>query len=200
LLASMPAVCHAQEFSANVVYAPAPQNQDAPSSRTAVAIVPSAKLYVSKDRMRFVSGGVTGLTMIVDIANHTTVALFPSQKAYQQLGSRPTQYFRVTDAEDACPDWQKAVGKEITCEKVGDEVVDGRKTVKYRRPTPNSAADYICVDPKLNYVTKWRMDKTEAELRNIEEGPQSEDLFVIPKGYEPLSPSKKQSRTTPRRK
>lgn len=198
LLALVPPVCAGQEFSANVVYAPVLKGQDAPAGRTPVPPVPSAKLYVSKDRMRIESGGLTGLTMIVDAANHTTVALFPSQKSYRQLGSRPSTYFRVTNAENACPDWQKAAGTEITCEKVGNDVVDGRKTVKYRSPTPNKAADYLWVDPILNYVIKWHKDETEAELRNIEEGPQSADLFVIPQGYEPLRPLKKQSRSSSR--
>jgi len=198
LLGAIPTVCHAQDFSADVVYAPVLKEQDPPASRTAVPPVPTAKLYVSKDRMRFESGGLTGLTMIVDVAKQTALALFPSQKSYRQLGSRPSVYFRVNDAENACSDWQKAVGKEITCEKVGDDVVGGRKAVKYRRPTPNSGADYIWIDSKLNYVIKWHMDKTEAELRNIAEGPQSADLFAIPQGYEPLGPPKKQPRTTPR--
>ena len=198
LLALMPAVCHAQEFSAEVVYAPVLKDQDPPASGTTVPPVPSAKLYVSKDRMRFESGGLTGLIMIVDVAKQTAVALFPSQKSYRQLGSRPSVYFRVTDAENACPDWQKAVGKEITCEKVGDDVVGGRKTVKYRSPTPNSGNDYIWIDSKLNYVIKWHVEKTDAELRHIAEGPQSADLFAIPQGYEPRKPPRKQSRTTPR--
>lgn len=198
LLALVPAVCAPQEFSANVVYAPVLKKQDAPADRSPVPPVPPAKLYVSKDRMRIESGSLTGLTMIVDAANHTTVALFPSQKSYRHLGSRFSAYFRVTDAENACPDWQKAVGKEITCEKMGNDVVDGRKTVKYRSATPNKAADYLWVDSILNYVTKWHKDETEGELRNIQEGPQSADLFVIPQGYEPLRPSKKQSRTTSR--
>ena len=198
LLVLMPAVCHAQEFSADVVYANVPQKQNAPARGTDVPPVPSAKLYVSKDRMRFESGGLTGLSMIVDVANHTVVALFPSQKSYQELGSRPTAYFRVADAENACPDWQKVVGKEITCEKVENDVVDGRKTVKYRSPTANGAANYVWIDTKLNYVIKWIADETDAELRNIAEGPQSADLFAIPQGYGPLRPPRKQSRTTPR--
>src|SRR2546421_335795 len=180
--------CQAQEFSASVVYTPVLKEPGPPP----------AKVYVSKDRMRFESGGLTDLTMIVDVAKHTAVALFPSQKPYRELASRPSAYFPVTDAENACPDWQKAVGKEITCERVGNDMVDRRKTVEYRRPTPNSGADYIWVDSKLNYVIKWRMDKTEAELRNIAEGPQSADLFAIPQGYQPLGPPKKQPRTIPR--
>ncbi len=198
LLALVPTVCPAQEFSANVVYAPVFKEQDPPASRTPAPAVSSTKLYVSKDRMRFESGGLTGLIMIVDVAKHTTVALFPSQKSYRELASRPSAYFRVSDTENACPDWQKAVGKEISCEKVGNDVVGGRKTVKYRSPTPNRAANYIWVDALLNFVIKWHMDETDAELRNITEGPQSPDLFAIPQGYEPLRPPRRQSKTTPR--
>jgi hypothetical protein len=197
LLGLIPAACHAQEFSADVVYL-AINKPDAPSTGTGTSPHPSSKLYVSKDKMRLEARGLAETILLVNAGEHTVVALFPARKAYGPLPSGPSQYFRVENADDACPDWQKHADQKIVCEKVGNDMVDGRKTVKYKRPTTNSEADYIWVDPKLNYVIKWHMDKTAAELRNIAEGPQSADLFVIPQGYEPLRPSKKQSRSTSR--
>lgn len=189
-LALAPAVCAAQEFSADVVLTPVPGNPDAGAARAVAPTVHSARLYVNKDLMRFESQGVTGQTMIVDDANQTTVALFPKQKSYQPLGSRPPQYFRVSDAERACPDWQKAVGRKISCEKLGSDVVDGRRSVKYSRRTSSGSEEYVWIDPKLKYVIKWRTSQTEAQLRNIQQGPQSADLFAVPQSYELLKPRK----------
>jgi hypothetical protein len=61
--------------------------------------------------------------MLVDFGKHTTTAIFPAQKAYQSLASGPPQYFRVADPGNACPDWQKAVGREIACEKAENNLV-----------------------------------------------------------------------------
>ncbi len=73
------ALCRAQDFSANVVYFDVP--------RTAGAKSPQApsKLYVSKDKIRLQTYGFTDVTLLVDGAEHTTVALYPSRKIYQQL-------------------------------------------------------------------------------------------------------------------
>jgi len=98
LLSLAPAGCHAQDFSADVIYEPA-KVHDA-SARPVPPPAP-ARLYVSKDKMRLESQGFSGTTMLVDLANHTATPLFPGQKAYQELGAGPEQYFRVGDAEDA---------------------------------------------------------------------------------------------------
>jgi hypothetical protein len=190
LLVLMTTAAQAQEFSADVVYTNA-KKQDASEPTTGPSLAPSSRLYVSQGKMRFESKGMSTIVMLVDDVNHTTVALFPEQKSYRELGSRPSQYFRPTDAENACPDWQKAAGKQLTCLKVGDDTFDGRKTVKYKSSNPDGSASYIWIDPKLDYVVKWQMGNTGAELHNIKEAPQSADLFVIPQGYEVLKPRKR---------
>jgi hypothetical protein len=194
VLALVPALGGAQEFSADVVFTPVSSKPDGGTGRPAVPTVPSARLYVSKEQMRFESRGVTGQTLLVDDANQTTVALFPRENTYEPLGSRPREYFRVSDADRACPDWQKAVGKKIDCAKVGREVVDGRRSVKYSRHLGGGSAEYVWIDRKLNFVIKWRTDQTEAQLRNIQEGPQSAQLFAVPQNYKILTPRKSKAR------
>jgi hypothetical protein len=194
LLASVPAVGAAQEFSADVVFTPVSGKPDGATGRPAVPTVPSARLYVQKEQMRFESRGVTGQTLVVDDANQTTVALFPRNKTYEPLGSRPSEYFRVADAERACPDWQKAVGKEIDCKKVGSEVVEGRRSVKYSRHMAGGSAEYVWIDRKLNFVIKWRTDQIEAQLRNVQQGPQSAELFAVPQNYKIVTPRKSKAR------
>jgi hypothetical protein len=103
----------------------------------------------------------------------------------------------VENAEDACPDWQKAADPKVTCEKVGHEAVDGRQTVKYvnRSASREGSAAAVWIDPTLKFVVKWESADTGAELRNIKEGQQSPDLFVIPHGYAPLKPQKTRLKT-----
>ena len=199
LLGLIAAVCHGQDFSADVTYDSAP-TLDA-SSRPALPPT-SSKLYLSKDKMRLESQGLSDTIMLVDFANHTATILFPSQKAYQDLAAGPEQYFRVTDAEDACPDWQKAVGKPMTCSKVGNEVVDGRQAVKYegKGASATGSSTFLWIDPALKFVTKWQDADGGAELHNIKEGPQPADLFAVPPRYDVLKPRKKPVGKAPRPK
>jgi hypothetical protein len=187
LLGPLPAFCQAQNFSADVVYA-ATSTSSAPSAAKAAPPQPS-KLYVSKDKMRLETRGVTGTVLLVNLEENTAVALFPADKAYQPLNAAPSEYFRVHNAEEACPDWQKAAEAKIVCDKVGHATVDGRETVKYvnKSASTDGAPSAVWIDPTLNFVVKWEASNAGAELRNIKkEEPQSADLFVIPQDYDIL--------------
>ena len=196
LLACAPALGSAPEFSAEAVYVAMPAT---PPATATVPPTSSAKLYVSKDKMRidFV-GGVSARSLIVDDADHTIVVLYHDRKTYQLLGSRPAEYFRVADAEHACPAWQQAVGTPIRCQKAGAQRLAGRRTVKYTRPSADGSTDEIWVDPTLNYVIKWRIDAVDMELRSIREGPQPADLFVVPDNYGPVVPRQTRRRQVQR--
>ncbi len=190
LLALIPAMAHAQDFAADVVYM-ATTSSDASSGGTATPPRHSSKLYVSKNKMRLETRGVTGTILLVNGDEHSAIALFPAQKAYQQLTGAPSEYFRVEDAENACPDWAKASDQKIVCEKVGHEVVDGRPAVKYlNKSAANDATNTVWIDATLKFVTKWEGASTGAELRNITEAPQAADLFTVPSAYDVLRPQK----------
>jgi len=191
LLALIPVVCQAQDFSADVVYTRVPAAQESSTGTGAAATALSSRIFVSKANMRLESRGMIDLVMLVDTADHTTVVLYPGRKTYQKIPSRPSQYFRSTDVENACTDWQEAAGKQLNCERVGEDVVGGRKTIKYRSALADGSAEYVWIDSKLSYVIKWDLGQAGAELRNIKEGPQSADLFEIPRSYDVATPAKK---------
>jgi hypothetical protein len=184
LLASAPALGDTPEFSAEAVYATAPGVKQPPPTS-------SAKLYVGKEKLRIDFAGFVGHSLIVDEAAHRIVALLPDRKAYQPLESRPAEYFRIADAEGACLAWQRAIGTPIRCEKSGPELVAGRKTVRYTRATGGGSIDEIWVDPTLQFAVKWRIDGIEVALRDIREGAQPADRFLVPDGYGPIGPSKR---------
>jgi hypothetical protein len=141
--------------------------------------------------MRLELRGMIDLVMLINTANHTSVVLYPEQKTCREIGSRPLQYFRSADVENACADWQEAAGKQLKCEKVGDDMVGGRKTIKYKNPLADGSAEYVWIDSELRYVIKWDLGQSAAELHDVKEGPQSADLFEIPKSYDVAKPAKK---------
>jgi len=191
LLALMAGICQAQDFSADVVYTRVPATQASPIGTAAPAAKPSSRIFVSKSKLRLESRGMINLVMLVDSADHTTIVLYPDQKAYQRMVSRPSQYFRAADAGNACPDWQEAAGKQLKCEKVGEDVTDGRKSIKYRNTAADGSAEYVWIDSKLSFVIKWDLGETAAELHNIKEGQQPAGLFEIPPSYDVLKPVRK---------
>jgi hypothetical protein len=190
LLALIPAVVHAQDFAADVVYI-ATAKSAAPASGTTTPPGHSSKLYVSKNKMRLETRGVTGTILLVNGDEHSAIALFPAQKVYQQLSSAPSEYFRVQDAEKACPDWENASSQKIVCEKVGPDAVNGRSAVKYQnKAAGNDGTNAVWIDTALKFVVKWEGANTGAELRNITEAPQAADLFTVPSAYDVARPQK----------
>jgi hypothetical protein len=184
-------ISQAQEFSADVVYLDTDRNSTANVSTTH----PSSKLYVSKDKIRLETNGLTGTILLADRGEHTVVALQPKKKAYRPLASGPSEYFRVDNADDACPSWQSFAEQKIACEKVGPEVINGRETVKYQNKNMvEGAVTAVWVDKALKFVIKWQATGVGAELRNIKEEQQSADLFVVPSDYKIPPPQKGSSR------
>lgn len=190
--------CDAQNFSADVEYL-ATSKAEAASTAAGTASNPSSKLYVSNDKIRLETRGLTDTILLVNGEEHTAVALFPAKKEYQSLPNGPSEYFRVENADDACPDWQKAADRKIDCQKVGHEVMDGRQVVKYRnKDASDIATDAVWIDSALKFVVKWESADTAAELHNIKEGQQAADLFAVPSDYKALRP-RKQRRKASRR-
>jgi hypothetical protein len=190
LMVLIPAVCCAQDFSADIVYFPASKNS---SQTTKEVAVPqhSSRLYVSKDKIRLETLGLSDTVLLVSGEEHTAVALFPRQKAYQYLTGGPSEYFRVKDAQNACPDWQKTTTQAIVCEKLEDEVVNGRRVVKYRNNRASDATtSEVWIDIALRFVVKWESAGIGAELLNIREEQQAAALFAVPPTYQTLKPMK----------
>ena len=187
-------ISQAQEFSADVVYLDI-NKPDAAANGSATASHSSSRIYVSRDKIRLETNGFTGIVLLTDRQEHTSVALQPNKKAYEPIGSGPSQYFRVQNPADACETWQSIADQKITCEKVGPETVNGRETVKYQNKTVSETAiAAVWIDNALKFVVKWQSAGTGAELRNIKEEKLAANLFAIPSNYKIASPQKGSSK------
>jgi hypothetical protein len=190
LMGLVPAVCPARDFSADVTYLLTSKPEVTSGGADTSAHNPS-KLYVSSGKIRLETRGLAGAILLVNEGEQTAFALFPAKKEYQALVGGLSEYFSVTDAENACPDWQRAAVQSINCEKVGHEVVNGRQTVKYQnKGAPDIAAVAVWIDPDLKFVVKWESAATCVELHNIQEAQQAADLFALPSDYELPKPRK----------
>jgi hypothetical protein len=187
-------IAQAQQFSADVVYLDG-NSPNAPTNGSASTPRPFSRLYVSSDKIRLETNGVTGTILLVDRTEHTAVALQPTKKAYQPLASGPSEYFRVDNVDDACPTWRSVADQKIFCEKVGLEIVNGREAVKYQnKGASESAPAVVWVDKALKFVIKWQAAGTGADLRNIKEEQQAAGLFAVPSDYKMAPPQKAASK------
>jgi hypothetical protein len=189
LAGAAPAVCRAQDFSADVVFVGGGVNAE--SSKANASNHGPSRVFVGHDKMRLELGGRAGTVLLLNATEQTTFVLFPAKKEYEPLSGGLSEYFWVSDAEDACPDWRKASVQKVDCEKVGHEAVDGRQTVKYRDKSASDAAiSAVWIDKELKFVVKWEGAGTGVELRNIQEGKQVADMFTLPSDYNVPKPRK----------
>jgi hypothetical protein len=190
LLGLVPAVCSAQDFSADVTYLVSDQQVVGSRGADNSAHNPS-KLCVSKDKIRLETNGLVGTILLVNGDEQTAFALSPAKKEYHPLAGGLSEYFRVKDPENACSDWQTEAAQKIQCEKAGREMVDGRQTVKYRnRAASDIATSAVWIDLGLKFVVKWESAGAGVELHNIQETQQAADLFTLPSDYEVPKPRK----------
>lgn len=155
---------------------------------------PNAKIYVAKDKVRVEPTKIYprngGDTFIMNLTKQTSIVLMDQQHQYVEMPSQMAQQqrgyalFVTNDVEAACSEWLKnPINKGSTCDRVGDDTVDGRGTVKYEVTNANSDTGYFWIDPKLRFPVKWQGKNGIWELRNILEGSQPASLFEVPPGY-----------------
>jgi hypothetical protein len=156
-----------------------------------------AKMYVTKDKMRFESQGQNGhnAAIIINFATQTSDVLMPERKMYMEMAAgqgpgaaRTWAFFRPTDVENACGDWQKMVMNKNggECHKVGSESVNGRSTIKYEAKSASGDISDVWLDSKIVFPIKWQGKNGGGELQNIKEGSQPTSLFEIPSDYQKM--------------
>ena len=155
-----------------------------------------AKVYVSKDKMRFEGHEENGHVgaIIMNFSSQTTDILMPERKMYieTQMGQGPGarrsfNFFRASDPENACDEWKKLATKPGgSCQKVGNETVNGRNTIKYEGKSADGDVSYVWIDPKLRFPVKWQGKKSAGEMRDLQVGAQPASLFSVPSDYQKM--------------
>src|SRR5579871_2021361 len=153
---SATAVFAQEDFSADVV-----NNRDGKTE-------PSAKMFVTKDKMRIESQDKNprsgGGAVIVNLTTQTNTILMPERKMYMEFpqgqgpaGQRTMNFWRARDIDNACEGWlQLATNKGGTCKNLGSETVNGRSTVKYEGTNSKGETGDVWIDKKIAFPIKWQ--------------------------------------------
>ena len=170
--------CSAQQFSADMV-----------RLKPTGALTTKVNLNGDKVRME-VAGQSTKSYVLLNLAKRQSIMVLPDTKTYivSPPGRMPSSIplVRVGNPDEACVDWVKDVNKTGECKKVGDEELNGRKTVKYSATASNGDTGTVWIDRDLKMPIKWDGEKGAAEFQNIKLGTQEEKLFELPTDYEKI--------------
>jgi hypothetical protein len=166
------------------------------SSKNGAPAELQGKFYMTANKVRVDAEqpGRPHATVILDMATRTNIVVIPERRMYiEQPESASFQrqaydFFRPSDVNNACVDWQQLpANRGITCRKIGNEVVNGRNTVKYEGSRPGQGTGYVWFDPALRFPIKWQGNNGSGELRNIAVAPQPASLFEVPAGYQKMN-------------
>jgi hypothetical protein len=186
------APARAQEFSADVTTVDAEGQLNA-----------AGKLSVSNGKVRFETPDVPNAFFLVSSNPSGAYLIRPAQRVFMDAGqtSRVILLFVSVNPDDPCPQWM-AIGKlaglpgqnpprktEWHCDRVGNDLVSGRSTVRFQAATLDGGRRTGWIDPLLRFPLKIAAeDGTTFELRNIVEEAQPPNRFEIPSGFIKFDP------------
>jgi hypothetical protein len=170
----------AQEFSADMVT----NERGTPHN---------SKLYVTKNKIHIdnIDQQQKG-SVIMNYDTQKILVVMPDRHMYMEMPFDQAQkqgnhfmFFQAMNAEDACADWQKMTDRPgRSCQKVSDDVVNGRPAVKYATVSDEGKNGTVWIDKDLKFPVKWDENGNTGELKNIQMGSQAASLFEPPAGYQ----------------
>jgi hypothetical protein len=189
---------HASEFSADIV------SRDA--AGTVIGAV--AKLYVKNHMVRIETPEASGGFLLVNGDAGTAQFVRPGQQLFMEAkqSSRLTQIFVPVDTKEPCRQWRAAASSagaasaagEWRCERIEDEIIDGRRAVQFRVSSPaspsspsssSSSSSRRWIDSDLEFPVKLlASDGTTIALEHILVEAQPANRFAIPRGFRNFDP------------
>jgi hypothetical protein len=181
------APAHAQQFSANLVTTHV--------DGTAIA----SHLRVFNNKVRIETPEFPDGFFLIDGVSRAAYFARPGQGVFMDArqSSRLTRLFVSVDLGDPCLQWQEmamlaGVADPSTpwrCERVGEELLEGRGVVVYRAISSPGRDILGWINPSFKFPLRIRMqDGTSITAENIHEEPQPSQLFEIPSGLRKFDP------------
>jgi hypothetical protein len=159
------------------------------------------RLYVSDDKVRIETPDVAGGYFVVDETSNAAFFVRPAKEIFMEArqSSLLTQILISVDPADPCRKWQAmavsagaaaaAHGGQWRCEQIGEEIIDGRKTIGYSMASPMKKQGAGWIDLELKILLRTKTEGgASIELKNIQEGPQPASLFEIPASFQKFDP------------
>ncbi|MEH2483845.1 hypothetical protein V1282_007202 [Nitrobacteraceae bacterium AZCC 2146] len=179
----------AQQFSADLVTT----HISAPETATA------GKLRVFNDKVRIETPDFADGFFLVNATSRAAFFARPAERIFMDArqSSRLTRMFVPVDPSDPCRQWQtmaKLAGAtdpsdSWLCERIGEEMIDGRRTAIYRAISAPNRNILGWIDADLKFPLRIQTeDGVTITAENIREEPQPARLFEIPPDFRKFDP------------
>lgn len=156
-------------------------------------------LYVSSAKVRIETPDLADGFFIVDGDRSAAWFVRPQRQEFMDAkqSSPLTQLLVPVDPTDPCQQWQAMAkiagaadrGGEWRCDRLGEDTVDGRETVKYRAISPQNRRSYGWIDTQRKFPVRLEAeDGTTVAVENIVDASQPSSLFAVPPGYVKFDP------------
>jgi PAS domain-containing protein len=182
------------------VLAQSPKDIAASLMRRQEGSAPTAigRLWISADKMRLEVAELPDGYFLIDGAGPSATFVKPAARAYMDArrSSRLTQWFVPVDPADPCRQWQamaRLAGEpdhgDWRCERIGQEVVDGRDAIIYRAVSGSEQQFLGWVDPVLEFPLRIELgDGIVFAVEAIREQPQAAEFIQVPAGFHKFDP------------
>lgn len=190
LVGALSGTAEAQSFSADIVTI----------GKTGRASEKPGKLSTGDGKVRIETPDLPDGYFIMDSGAGSAYFVRPAQTLFMDAKetSLLTQLLVPLDPSDPCAQWQamaKIAGAseagEWRCEKLGDEQIGDRSTVKLRAISPRGRSLIAWIDIRLRFLIRMRDEAGGGiDLANVEEKPQPNNSFAIPARYSKFDPQK----------
>jgi hypothetical protein len=181
------ALAQAQQFSADLL-----------TMRDDAAAAPAGKLRVYNDKVRIETPEFADGFFLIEGAKPSAYFVRPAARIFMEArqSSRLTRIFVQVDPEDPCRKWQ-AMAKvaalvdqeDWRCERVGEAIIDGHRTIAYRAVSPEGRELFAWIDPVRKFPLRIKSDDGVTVMaQNILDEPQPAQLFEIPPGFRKFDP------------
>ncbi len=158
------------------------------------------KVYAGSSKVRVETPDLRDSFFTLDPVKKTAYFVRPNRRIYMDAkqSSRWTELLIPVDSDSPCKQWQAMAQAtrsapepeaDWRCVRLGDDMLDGHRTIKYRVSAPGRAEAIDWIDPSLNFLVRSRTAAGSGiDIKNVESGPQKESLFEIPAGYAKFDP------------
>jgi hypothetical protein len=177
----------AQEFSADLV-----------KMQAGVAAVPAGRLMVRDGNVRIETPELADGFFLVDATKPAAYFVRPAMHLYMDArqSSRLTSWFVPVDPNDPCRQWQvmaRLAGgplpNDLRCERVGEDVINGRRLIAYRVLGDTSEQFVGWIDPMYKFPLRIKSrDGDVVTADNIQDMPRPVPPLHVPEGFRKFDP------------
>ncbi len=175
----------AQQFSADLVKA-----QDN------AAAVSAGRVRVLRDMVRLETPEIADGFFLIDAGKTTAYLVRPRARVFMDArqSNSLTRTFVIVDPEDPCRPWQAmarqaGVDENWRCERIGEEIIEGRNTIIYRAVSASGRQFSGWIDRERKFPLRIKAeDGTIITAEHVQDEPLPAELFQIPPGFRKFDP------------